>query len=594
MKTPRESLELIQTNSPPPAGQDWATDIANGASTVGISAVDVAIRVSKGNAFPVCDREWTQVGAPAEDYDIDAVAFSGWLLRPHMSTADLPFSHPFGFDWECMVALDPECSSLLALGNRIPDGDDGQSAVAQAGPLGVTIPAGGLLAVETDGFNVPSALKNFDEHVVPGDRIAVFGRWIVDTGHRVDVTSAFQPSPGGQPPLGSPSPIGSGPSGHASVGARAVVRNLGEGIAPAAAPTIGAVRDHRGAGGASEGGVSRPRVGAPAGGGVRDHRGAGGAAEGGVSVSDAPKVRDHRGDAGRSSFRSEVHPPLVMAVGGTRQEADGTAVTRILVTSRPYLVSQLFTTDTGSIYDDTAGNDGTFLRHMDNEIAKLTGFIPESTILEAHPKITSKPFTGRHLVRLTVRPPAAAPSIKPVAGSSELNASFQLTHRTGVAIEVTVGQEEVSVWIAMNSDDYISPPLPARHDDWWSKDRLNNLQPGGGDLLTFEEVITGVRAPLTLDGVITPLVEEYFLSKGVQTDIYDASDVDVLDRSHAVERARPGTVQAGQGIVADDGQPYPVYGFIEVRHSAMGVALSQTATSITPTHVGVLEPGGTL
>ena len=55
--------------------------------------------------------------------------------------------------------------------------------------------------------------------------------------------------------------------------------------------------------------------------------------------------------------------------------------------------------------------------------------------------------------------------------------------------------EQVEVWISMNSNEYIPPPLPVRHDDWWSKDRLDALQSGGGDLLTFEEVVTGLSFP---------------------------------------------------------------------------------------------------
>ncbi|HEY8620232.1 MAG TPA: hypothetical protein VIM01_09165 [Dermatophilaceae bacterium] len=580
MSTPRESLEITQMNTPPPAGEDWATDIVNGSSSAGDSAVDIAIKLSKGNAFPVCDREWTQVGAPGEDYELDPVGFAGWLLRPEISGADLPFSHPFDFDWECMVALDPEYSSLLALGNRIPDGQDGQTAVEEAGSLGVPIPDGGLLAVETDGRNVPSAFKNFDAHVVPGDRIAVFGRWIVDTGHSVDLTPPWQPSTGAPPPLVSPPPLQPTPPGPPPVGGGPVIRDHRRDVEPAAVSVVGDVRDHRGGGAAPEGGGAVGRVG---------------------------EVTDHRSDVGRSSFRSEVHPPLMMAVGGTRQEADGTEITRILVTSRPYLVSQLFTTDTDSIYDDGAGNDGTFLHHMDNELDKLTGFIPESTVLEAHPKITSKPFQGTHGVRLTVRPPAAAP-LQPhpvgpgrlgglggvLAGSTGLQASFQFTQRTGVAVQVTMDDEQVEVWISMNSNEYIPPPLPVRHDDWWSKDRLDALQSGGGDLLTFEEVVTGLSSPWKLGSVITAGVEEYFLTKGILTDLYDASDVDVLDRSQAVEWARPENVQPGQGIVSDDSQPYPVFGFIEVRHSAVGGLQNEDVGATAPLQVQAFEtPGGT-
>ena len=84
-----------------------------------------------------------------------------------------------------MVALDPEYAGLLAAGNAADDGQTGSTCRHDAKTLGITIPGGGLLAVETDSGCVPSALKPpFGDNVRVGDRIAVFGRWIVDAGHR--------------------------------------------------------------------------------------------------------------------------------------------------------------------------------------------------------------------------------------------------------------------------------------------------------------------------------------------------------------------------------------------------------------------------
>jgi hypothetical protein len=120
--------------------------------------------------------------------------------------------------------------------------------VEEAGSLGVPIPDGGLLAVETDGRNVPSAFKNFDAHVVPGDRIAVFGRWIVDTGHSVDLTPPpWQPSTGAPPPLVSPPPLQPTPPGPPPVGGGPVIRDHRRDVEPAAVSVVGDVRDHAGA-----------------------------------------------------------------------------------------------------------------------------------------------------------------------------------------------------------------------------------------------------------------------------------------------------------------------------------------------------------
>ena len=53
---------------------------------------------------------------------------------------------------------------------------------------------------------------------------------------------------------------------------------------------------------------------------------------------------------------------MLMAIGGTRPgEVAGETLTRIVVTSRPYLVTQVYTIHKDTIYDDSAPNDGTLL-----------------------------------------------------------------------------------------------------------------------------------------------------------------------------------------------------------------------------------------
>jgi hypothetical protein len=115
--------------------------------------------LERGDDYPVCEREWNQVTAPGGDYDVDTAGFSGWLLQPEISGADVPFTHPFGRDWECMVALDKDYAGLLAAGNAVPDGIDATQAMEDAANLKICVPDGGLLAVETDGGCVPSALN---------------------------------------------------------------------------------------------------------------------------------------------------------------------------------------------------------------------------------------------------------------------------------------------------------------------------------------------------------------------------------------------------------------------------------------------------
>ena len=65
---------------------------------------------SGGNTYPFpVDNEWVQVLARSEEYDDAAlVGASGWVINPEYSTTDVPFDHPFGFDWEIQVAVDDD------------------------------------------------------------------------------------------------------------------------------------------------------------------------------------------------------------------------------------------------------------------------------------------------------------------------------------------------------------------------------------------------------------------------------------------------------------------------------------------------------
>ena len=138
-----------------------------------------------------------------------------------------------------------------------------------------------------------------------------------------------------------------------------------------------------------------------------------------------------------TAFRSEIHPPLLMAAarattGSLLNPAmvDAPSLTRVFITSRPYLVGQKYTTDTGNIYNDTAADDGPFWDHMLNEVEKVAvpfPNIPKSLKVEAHPKIKSRPFNGKYQLHLIVRPPPLP--IDP--GPGRVVVSFRFTVRTG-------------------------------------------------------------------------------------------------------------------------------------------------------------------
>ena len=469
--TPLQSMEITAANPAPPSSGDWATDIVKQArsSFPGIaSLLDLPVFLDRGNDFPVCAREWTQVTAPGEDYDEQSVAFSGWLLRPEHSGNDLPFTHPLGFDWECMVALDARFTGLLAAGNvsddeALPDPTQQAAQRVEATSLGIPIPSGGFMAVEQDSQCVPSAFDPRADFIRVGDRIAVLGRWIVDTGHSI------------------------------------------------------------------------PEVG---------------------------------------SYRAEVHPPMLMAIGGTRTSATGEAVTRIMLTSRPYLVKQVYTIDTSTIYNDAAADDGPFLEHINNEINKLHSL--GSTTVEVHPKIASMPFKGAHFFRLRVRPPAPAHMHLPVdVPIGPIQVRFQFTCRSGVGVEVVGAEDGVDLMVSLNSVNYTPPPLPTRQTITYTKDEL----PIATDLFTYEQFVSIFSADL-----IATAITEHALSHGIDTDTYEMPDVNVLDQSHMIPFAPIDQIPGGQGIVVDDGQPYPVFGFLEIkhlRHGTVGPVLGERETART-------------
>ena len=99
-------------------------------------------RSALGNGF----RSWPR----ARTTTLSTAGFTGWVLQPELAKTDVPSTHPFRSDWECMVALDQVYTGLLARGNVVPDGVAGAQAMADAGHLQIPVPDDGLLAVEID------------------------------------------------------------------------------------------------------------------------------------------------------------------------------------------------------------------------------------------------------------------------------------------------------------------------------------------------------------------------------------------------------------------------------------------------------------
>jgi len=439
-------LEINYANPSPnfdPSNPLWAGQLVNGPS----------FDPAHPKTYPEdVKREWTQVLAPDEDYDkFTLVGASGWVIAPGFSSADVPFSHPFGFDWEFAIALDKPVDGpgpfdfLLAAGNKSTGApSDQQDFETRAKGLGLSVPKG-LLAVEMDGGNVPNV---FVKDVKQGHRIATFGRWIVDAGH--------------------------------------------------------------------------------------------------------------------GNFATEIHPPLLMAAAGT----DGSS-TRVLVTSRPYLASQVYTTDLNKIYNDAAGDDGTFFAHLVKEIAKVVEH--RSLLVEAHPKIKDHPFQGAHLLRLVIRPPSPASSLV----AQQLSVSFHFTVRNGCAVQVTSSATDtIDVFIALSDGGYHPPPLPARSGKRYSRDELDALSAGSGTQILKGEALATAASFLT-GGLVSVGEVALVLRRGIETDTYTpvSGAVDVLSADNAVRDVPANQIPAGKGITGNENQPFPVSGWLEVKWVRPGVVV---------------------
>jgi hypothetical protein len=431
---------------------------------------DLLLAALGDKTFPDSDdvvaREWTQPLAPGEDYDDLPVCASGWMLRPSTSSADLMFSHPFGNDWEFAIALDRPPSGdgpfdvLLTPGDKVdpskfPAGEQTDQALdeALATSLGLST-ARGLLGVEMDGDLVPAGFK---KGVSSGDRVAVFGRWIVDTGHPM--------------------------------------------------------------------------------------------------------------------HRAEIHPPLMMASASVIAPL----TTRALFTSRPYLPSQLYTTDPASAYDDSKGDDGTFFHHFVEELIKALSIIA-SHLVEAHLKIKSSPFRGVHWMVFQVRPPPPAGALAGGLANAALQVSYHFTVRSGVGVQVLLSDRDtIEVNVVLNSAGYQPPALPPNPGIRYSPAELEALN---GEVKTIYEV-ADIALPV-IGAALGEAVKE-ILNRGVQADIYTQQDggFDILSHDGAVVDVLASNIAPNAGITVNDAQPYPVTGWLEVkwvpRLSSVPVGLS-TAT----------------
>lgn len=166
-------------------GQDWTNPAYN------TSAANWSAQVAGGTTFDGSNShafEWISILNPTLEQD-DEVGVAGFAAAVEVSTADLPFTHPFGGDFEFAIVPDAEYSNLLAPSNRPPANGNTDSEVREAFSQvrQAGLPPIGAFAMEVEAGMVPEPYR-----AVQGDRVAVYGRWIVDAGHN-DFHSEIHP-----------------------------------------------------------------------------------------------------------------------------------------------------------------------------------------------------------------------------------------------------------------------------------------------------------------------------------------------------------------------------------------------------------------
>lgn len=140
-------------------GDDWANPVYDTSSATWSSQVVGGSQYDGSDAHPF---EWVSVLNPTVEQD-DEVGVAGFAVGVDLSEFDLPFTHPFGGDFEFGIVPDAEYAGLLAQSND------------------------GALPMEVEAGMVPDAYRP-----QVGDRVAVYGRWIVDAGHN-DFHSEIHP-----------------------------------------------------------------------------------------------------------------------------------------------------------------------------------------------------------------------------------------------------------------------------------------------------------------------------------------------------------------------------------------------------------------
>ncbi len=517
---------------------------ANPAAGVDVYSDWTAAFVGTTTSFPQgAVAEWMPVVDAGQDWDEHPVGASGWVIDPNFSGGDVPFTHPFGRDWEFGFAVDsprPDAS-------RSVNAETAQTAALAPKAGSVPEAALGRLASATEAQRGGLAEDpgSDEARAERSGRLSASGlglsptgpdySWLVAQANQIDADQAaragsLQLYVGPHGVLGVEMERGQIPDDfaeHAREGDRIAV--FGRWI---------------------------------------------------VDAGHYYHVNQQDDSSPPLGYRTEIHPPLLMACAGLRTSGSR-MLTRTLITSRPYLASEKFIVDTSKINDDSAPDDGYMVAHLTNEVTNVVEF--RSNGVEAHPKVMSKPFAGRHVFTIVLQPP---PQHLLGIVASTLSISYHFTTRGACSAQLTSDGQSVVLTLVLDDTDYPLTGLPARAEWVYGEQALAAMNSAVGPAYADAETKAeewdaligavsgaiagyisgaGALAGAAVLAAISTLRVKAILDAGVTTDVYPgAEQTPILQCPNPVLNVSPAELATSGGLSRDDLQPYPLLGWVEL------------------------------
>jgi hypothetical protein len=475
-------LKTDYTNpTPPPDRQandkDWASKVCGGSTFM-------------HNPAPIF--EWGPVFG--DQFDTQLVGLSGTIpFDPTISGGDVPFTHPFGTDWEFFIIPDDDYAPLLAPSNGCTSFTDSGACVnnidftssenaknSDCTDAGVpheccTAPGAGscnineefrdavkaihdqklhlpktelgvqgILGFETDQGLVPSFYRS---HVHAGDRVAMFGRWITDCGHP-DFHTEMHP-----PLLTAFGRVNTGSAGQ-----------------PKTTTEV----------------ISRPYLTSQ-------------------TFEDGKGIRHHLYNELLKGLAVPACEPFEFIVNKATGEDAGCRDT--------VCVPIPFT-------DDELCHDV-----FCDEVPRWFT-LPCTTRFEAHQNFEPKTFKGQQTMSYIVSPPIPRQCEK-----RKLLVSAHFTVRHGVTATVEpVPTDAARVTITMDDREYTQPPLPPKADLSFSIDDLRFLDSGTTDTIELVRLAAFALSPVDISPLFSGLI-----GRGLLTDCYDPSSGILGPADHPVD-----------------------------------------------------------